>query len=83
MRQERDVSVDHATLNRWVIKYAPEVDQQFRRRPQARGKSWRMEETSVRGKGEWQYLDRAGDKAGPTVDFLLTPKRDRDAAEAF
>ena len=24
MMQERGVSVDHATLNRWVIKYAPE-----------------------------------------------------------
>ena len=29
MRKERGVSVDHATLNRWVIKYAPEVEQPF------------------------------------------------------
>jgi len=29
------------------------------------------------------YLYRAVDKAGHTIDFLLTPTRDRDAAEAF
>jgi hypothetical protein len=31
--EERGVSVDHATLNRWVITYAPEVAKQFRRHP--------------------------------------------------
>ena len=34
-------------------------------------------------KGRWTYLYRAVDKAGQTVDFLLTPNRDQDAAEAF
>ena len=29
------------------------------------------------------YLYRAVDKEGHTIDFLLTPQRDRDAAEAF
>jgi putative transposase len=83
MMQERGVSVDHATLNRWVIKYAPEFEKQFRRRQQPVGKSWRMDETYVRVKGEWKSLYRAVDKDGQTVDFLLTPTRDRDAAEAF
>src|SRR5690242_4387388 len=32
MMQERGVAVDHSTLNRWVIKYAPEIEKQFRRR---------------------------------------------------
>jgi putative transposase len=51
MMQERGVAVDHSTLNRWVIKYAPEVEKQFRRRQQPVGKSWRMDETYVRIKG--------------------------------
>ena len=34
-------------------------------------------------KGEWKYLYRAVDKAGATVDFLLTAKRDRKAALRF
>ena len=83
MMQERGVAVDHATLNRWVIKYAPEFEKQFRRRQQPVGKSWRMDETYVRIKGQWTYLYRAVDNAGRTVDFLLTPHRDRAAAEAF
>ena len=33
--------------------------------------------------GQWKYLYRAVDKAGNTVDFLLTAKRDRKAALRF
>jgi putative transposase len=39
--------------------------------------------TYVRTKGQWKYLYRAVDKAGNTVDFLLTAKRDRKAALRF
>ena len=42
-----------------------------------------MDETYVKIKGRWAYLYRAVDKAGHTIDFLLTSTRDRDAAEAF
>ena len=37
----------------------------------------------VKIKGKAAYLYRAVDKEGHTIDFLLTPQRDRDAAEAF
>jgi putative transposase len=37
----------------------------------------------VKIKGKWAYLYRAVDTKGHTIDFLLTPTRDRDAAEAF
>lgn len=30
MMKERGVSVDHSTLNRWVIKHAPQVVKHFR-----------------------------------------------------
>ena len=83
MMGERGVAVDHSTLNRWVIKYAPEFAKQFRRRQYPAGRSWRMDETYVKIKGQWAYLYRAVDKEGRTIDFLLTPDRDRDAAEAF
>ena len=83
MMQERGVAVDHSTLNRWVIKYAPGIDKQFRLRKRPVGKSWRLDETYIKVKGEWKYLYRAVDRDGQTVDFLLTPHRGRDAAEAF
>ena len=83
MMQERGVEVDHSTLNRWVVKYVPLLDEQFRERKRPVGSSWRMDETYVRIKGVWKYLYRAVDKAGATVDFLLTAKRDRKAALRF
>ncbi len=30
MMQERGVEVDHSTINRWVLKYAPELDKRMR-----------------------------------------------------
>ena len=83
MMGERGVSVDHSTLNRWVIKYAPEVEKQFRRCQRPVGRSWRLDETYVKIKGKSAYLYRAVDKDGHTIDFLLTSHRDRDAAETF
>ena len=56
MMQERGVLVDHSTFNRWVSKYAAEFEKQFRCRQQPVGRSWRMDETYVRVKGQWKYL---------------------------
>src|ERR1700709_2407227 len=83
MMEEHGVEVDHATLNRWVLKYVALLEQEFRVRKEAVGPSWRRDETYVRVRGNWKYLYRAVDKAGATVDFLLTAKRDRKAALRF
>src|SRR6202030_3397825 len=83
MMRERGVEVDHSTLNRWVLKYVPFLEQQFPGRKRPVGCRWRMDETYVRVRGPWKYLYRAVDKAGATVDFLLTAKRDRKAALRF
>ena len=83
MLEARGVEVDHSTLNRWVVKYVPRLDRQFRGRKRPVGASWRLDETYVKVKGVWKYLYRAVDKAGATVDFLLTAKRDRKAALRF
>jgi len=83
MMGERGVAVDHSPLNRWVLKYAPEFEKAFRRQQHPVGRSWRVDETYVKIKGKWAYLDRAVDNEGHTIDFLLTPQRDQDAAEAF
>jgi putative transposase len=80
---ERGVTVDHATINRWVIKYSPQLAEEFHRRKQPVWVSWRMDETYIKVKGEWYYLYRAVDKRGQTVDFLLTEQRDERAAKRF
>ena len=83
MMDERGVEVDQSTLNRWVLKYVPLLETQFCARKRSVGSSWRLDETYVKVKGVWKYLYRAVDKAGATVDFLLTAKRDCKAALRF
>ena len=83
MMAERGVRVDHATINRWVIKFAPMLAHRARRHRSAVGRSWRMDETYIKVRGQWRYLYRAVDKAGRTVDLLLTARRDADAARRF
>src|SRR5918996_3655923 len=80
---ERGVHVDHSTINRWVIKYSPQLEEAFHRRKRPVWISWRLDETYIRVKGEWQYLYRAVDKYGQTIDFLLTENRDKEAALRF
>ena len=75
--------MDHSSLNGWVLKFTPALDKTFRQRKRAVGTSWRLDEIYIRVKGPWKYLYRAVDKAGHTVDFLLTAKRDRKAALRF
>lgn len=81
---ERGVKVDHSTVNRWVIEYAPQLENKFRKKYKSQvGCSWRADETYVKIKGQWHYLYRAVDKEGNTVDFYLSRNRDKATAEAF
>ncbi len=74
---ERGIEVDHSTINRWVLKYAPELDKRIRPYLQSTNNSY------VKVKGQWKYLYRAVDSQGNTLDFLLCAKRDAQAAERF
>ncbi|MFC0693016.1 IS6 family transposase [Paraburkholderia humisilvae] len=80
MMAERGIEVDHSSVHRWVIKLVPLFEKAFRRHKRPVGKSWRMDETYVKVRGQWKYLYRAVDKAGNTVDFLLRAHRDKAAA---
>ena len=83
MMAERGIFVDHSTVHRWAIKLLPVLEKAFRRSKRKVGRSWRMDETYIRVRGEWKYLYRAVDKAGDTVDFLLQAHRDKAAARRF
>ena len=81
--EERGVDVDHATLNRWVVKYSPMIASQAQRQKSKTGSSWRMDETYIKVKGRWTYYYRAVDRHGKTLDFMLSEQRDAKAARRF
>ena len=83
MMMERGLGVDHSTIGRWVLRYAPELNKRIRREIRTPNRSWRVDETYVRVGGVWTYLYRAVDSAGETIDFMLSPKRDSVAAKQF
>ena len=83
MMQERGLSVDHTTIYRWVQHYAPELEKRCRPHLKMTTDSWRVDETYVKVKKVWQYLYRAVDSQGRTLEFLLSPTRDAPFRQAL
>ncbi len=83
MMRERGLQVDHTTIFRWVQRYAPELEKRCRPHLKTTTDSWRVDETSIKVKKEWLYLYRAVDSHGNTLEFLLSPTRDAQAAKRF
>ena len=77
------MDVDHSTIARWVVHYAPLLNELIRREMRTPNRSWRVDETYIRVAGHWTYLYRPIDSAGNTIEFLLSPHRDLLAAKGF
>ena len=52
LMEERGIELDHAAINRWVIKYSPPLEEENHRRKRPVWTSWRMDETYIKAKGE-------------------------------
>jgi IS6 family transposase len=83
MMRERGLHIDHTTIYRWAQRYAPELEKGSRSHLKASNDSWRVDETYVKVKKAWMYLYRAVDSQGNTLEFLLSPRRDGEAAKRF
>jgi putative transposase len=97
LMREHGVPVDHATVNRWVVKYSLPLDAAFHRRKRPVGVSWRLDETSMDTIGDCSPSPRkrckprhtgrgarsVDEPSGQTIDFLLAEQRDERAAKRF
>ena len=50
--------VDHTTIYRWVQRYAPELEKRCKPHLNTTNDSWRVDETYVKVKKVWMYLER-------------------------
>ena len=50
MMLERGLKIDHSTIQRWVIAYAPELDKRCRPYLKRTNDSWRVDETYIKVK---------------------------------
>jgi transposase, IS6 family len=66
-----------------VQRYAPELEKRCRPHLKACNDSWKVDETYIKIKKIWMYLYRAIDSEGNTLEFLLSPARDAEAAKRF
>jgi IS6 family transposase len=83
MMHERGVAVDPSAIFRWVQGYALEIEKRIRLYYGARSGSWRVDETYIRVGGNWKYLFRAVDKHGRLIAFMLSKRRNTNAAYRF
>jgi transposase-like protein len=81
MMAERGILLAHTTILRWVQRYVPDFENRWQAYARPEGDSWHVDETYIKVKGQWVYLYRAVDKAGRTVDFLLSIRRDLEVLQ--
>ncbi|WP_250126614.1 IS6 family transposase [Chroococcidiopsis sp. CCMEE 29] len=80
----RGFEFTHERVRDWEEKFAAVFAIQLRAKRKGKvSSSWDVDETYIRVKGKWCYLDRAIDRDGNLVDSMLSQKRDLEAAIAF
>lgn len=80
---ERGIAVDHTTIHRWTVRFAPLLLERFNRRKRAVTGKWHADETYIKVRSQWMYLYRAIDSVGDTVEFYFSEQRDLPAAKRF
>jgi transposase-like protein len=83
MMVERGVSVDHTSVHRWTIHYAPLLMEPFNQRKRAVTNRRHVDETYIKVRGQWRYLYRAINSNGDTVEFWFSERRNLTAAKRF
>ena len=73
---ERGITVDHVTIHRWVLRFAPLFADAVRPRRHAVGDRWQVDETYVKVGG-------AADQFGQIIDVFVSARRVQDTARRF
>ncbi len=80
---ERGITVTYETVRQWCQKFGPAYARKLKKRQGRLGDTWHIDEVFVTIQGQRQYLWRAVDQDGATIDILVQPRRDKQAAVRF
>ena len=80
---QRGITVSYETIRTWCRTFGPAYARNLRRRRGRMGDTWYLDELFVNIQGRQQYLWRAVDEDGDTIDILVQSRRDRRAAARF
>jgi putative transposase len=80
---ERGVTVTYETARQWCQKFGSDYACKLKKRQGRLGDIWHIDEVFVTIQGQRQYLWRAVDQDGDTIDILVQRRRNQQAAERF
>ena len=80
---ERGVTVTYEAIRQWCRTFGLDYARRLRRRRGRMGDTWYLDELFVKIQGRQQYLWRAVDEDGDTIDILVQSRRNRLAALHF
>ncbi len=80
---ERGITVTYETIRQWCQKFGPAYARTLKKRQGRLGDTWHLDEVFVSIQGEQQYLWRAVDQDGDTIDILVQRQRNTQAAVRF
>ena len=75
--------MSYETIRQWCQTFGLDYARTLRGRRGRLGDTWYLDELFVTIQGRRQYLWRAVDQDGDTIDILVQPRRDRHAAARF
>lgn len=80
---ERGIIVSYESVRRWCLKFTPAYARRLKKRQGRLGDAWHLDEVVITIQGEQQYLWRAVDQDGDTIDILVQRRRNKQAAIRF
>jgi len=79
---ERGITVSYESIRQWCNRFGPEYARKLKKRQGQLGDIWYLDEVFKIG-GELNYLWRAVDQDGATIDMLVQKRRNKQAAKRF
>jgi putative transposase len=79
----RGIFVTYEAIRQWTLKFSQTFANELCRRQPRRGDKWHLDEMVITMNGKQQYLWRAIDQEGYTLDILVQSRRNTKAAKRF